>query len=90
VRGCATTAHFRLNLLGSPGLTILGAPYQFYPPAVGQFRGGSDRTAFAPLGLLAGGLAVQVPGLALGSWLALAGELLATVPALPPWLPSWQ
>ncbi|WP_435345874.1 hypothetical protein [Haloarchaeobius sp. HRN-SO-5] len=78
------TSHLRLNLLGFLGLTILGVGYQFYPPAVGVYRGASDRTAYLSLGCLGGGLALQVVGLlapaqvalVLGRWLALAGALL--------------
>lgn len=56
-------AHWRLNLQGFLGLTIVGAAFQFYPPAVGEAPGASDRGALAAIGLLAGGLA----GVAVGS-----------------------
>lgn len=59
-------AHFRLNVLGFLGLTIVGVTYQFYPPAVGSLPGSSDRTALATLGLLGGGLGVEVVGLLAG------------------------
>lgn len=61
-----TTAHFRLNVLGFLGLTIVGIAYQFYPPAVGSFRGASDRTALASLVGLGGGLGVEVVGILTG------------------------
>lgn len=59
----ATTAHFRLNVLGLLGLSIVGVTYQFYPPAVGTFRGASDRSALAAIALIAVGLLVEVAGL---------------------------
>ena len=65
-------AHYRLNLLGFLGLTIVGVAYQFYPPAVGTFPGANDRTALASMGCLAAGLGVEVYG-------ALAGFDVATV-----------
>jgi len=52
--------HRRLNLFGLLGLSIIGAVYQFYPPAVCPWPGGSDRTALASLVLVAGGLALTV------------------------------
>lgn len=68
-------AHRRLNLLGFLGLTIAGVTYQFYPPAVGKHPLAGDRTAVAALGLLAGGLALQVGGLLGGaSAVVTAGE----------------
>jgi hypothetical protein len=63
VAGELVTAHRRLTLLGLLGLTIVGVSYQFYPPAVGTFRGAGDRTALAATALLAGGLLVEVAGL---------------------------
>ena len=66
-------AHRRLNLLGFVGLTIVGLAYQFYPPAVGTLPGSSDRTALTSIAALAGGLLVQVVGL------ATATPLLTTV-----------
>ena len=59
-------AHARLNLLGFLGLTIVGVTLHFYPPGAGRFRGAGDRTAFVALGLLVGGLSVEVVGLAGG------------------------
>lgn len=78
------TAHYRLNVLGFLGLTIVGIAYQFYPPNVGTFRGASDRTALASIVGLAGGLLVEVVGLiaefgaitTLGRAVGVAGALL--------------
>ncbi|WP_181691598.1 hypothetical protein [Natronomonas sp. LN261] len=50
-----TTLHFRLNVLGFLGLTVVGLAYQFYPPSVGEFPGSSERTAaLSILGICAG------------------------------------
>lgn len=74
--------HRRLNLLGFLGLTVVGLTFQFYPPAVGSLPGSSDRGAAAMLGLLAGGLAVEVVGLAVGlGAVTVAGRLLGLVGA---------
>ncbi|MFB6362211.1 MAG: hypothetical protein ABEH59_12940, partial [Halobacteriales archaeon] len=60
---------------GFLGLTIVGVTYQFYPPAVGEFRGASDRTALAVAGLLAASVAVEVVGLLTGAgWLITIGR----------------
>ncbi len=75
-------AHARLNLLGFLGLTVVGVTYQFYPPAVGQFPAGDDRTAYATVALLAGGLAVEAVGLLASVDAAvLAGEVAVLVGA---------
>jgi len=55
-------AHYRLNVLGFLGLTVVGVTYQFYPPAVGDFSGAGDRLALGSIGLLSVGLAVEVVG----------------------------
>jgi len=84
------TAHFRVNLVGFLGLTIVGVSYQFYPPTVGTFPGAGDRTAGLAIAAISTGLLVQVGGLigeiepavtagealALGGGLAHAGLLL--------------
>ncbi|MEF8757014.1 MAG: hypothetical protein V5A33_02145, partial [Halobacteriales archaeon] len=59
-------AHRQLNILGLLGLSIVGAAYQFYPPAVGPWRFSTDRTARVSIAALAGGLAVQSAGLIAG------------------------
>lgn len=77
-------AHFRLNLVGFLGLTIVGVAYQFYPPAVGTFPGAGDRAALASIWLVFGGLLVEVAGIAggrptvasLGQAVGLAGAIL--------------
>jgi hypothetical protein len=53
-------AHYRLNLLGFLGLTIVGVSYQFYPPTVGRFPGADDRLALATMGAIAVGLLLEV------------------------------
>ncbi|MFB6228070.1 MAG: hypothetical protein ABEH88_05735 [Halobacteriales archaeon] len=58
--------HVRLNLLGFLGLTIIGVAYQFYPPAVGTFRGASDRTALASIAAILAGLGIEAVGVLLG------------------------
>ena len=75
-------AHARLNLLGFLGLTVVGVTYQFYPPAVGEFRGASDRTALAVAGLIALGVTVEVVGHLVDlAALVTAGRTLALVGA---------
>lgn len=73
-------AHYRLNLLGFLGLTIVGVAYQFYPPGIGTFPGAGDRSALASLWCLAGGLGVEVGGLLAGvAGVAALGRLLTLV-----------
>ncbi|WP_340099293.1 hypothetical protein [Salinibaculum salinum] len=52
------TAHRHVNVYGLLGLSIVGAVYQFYPPAVCPWPGGNDRTALATIALVATGLLV--------------------------------
>jgi hypothetical protein len=75
-----TALRWRVNLFGLLGLSIVGAVYQCYPPALCPWPGGGDRTTLATVGLVAVGLAVV--GLApvttptartLGSMLTLLG-----------------
>lgn len=75
-------AHLRVNVYGLLGVTIVGVVYQFYPPAVGQWPGATDRTAVATIGALAAGVALAafLPVLSpasppVGHLLALAGAL---------------
>ncbi|WP_135853783.1 hypothetical protein [Halorussus salinus] len=78
-----TAVHFRLNVLGFLGLTIVGATYQFYPPTVGTFPGASDRTALASVALVAGGLLAELGGALAGVETGLlAGRASALVGAL--------
>lgn len=51
--------HRRLNLVGFLGVTIMGAAYQFYPPAVGTFPWAGDTVAGVSLGAVFAGLLVQ-------------------------------
>lgn len=77
------TAHFRLNILGFLGLTIVGLAYQFYPPSVGTFTGASNRTAAGSILGLASGLFLESYGYALdiGTIIGL-GQLLGLLGAL--------
>lgn len=68
-------AHRRLNLIGWLGLTIIGATYQFYPPAVGTLPGIGDRLAVASMIGIAGGLLVHLLAVAVSTPdLAIVGE----------------
>ncbi|WP_336327055.1 hypothetical protein [Halovenus sp. HT40] len=62
VTAARVAAHARLNLLGLLGLTIVGVSYQFYPPGVSSQPLVDDPTAYLALGLLGGGLLVEVGG----------------------------
>ncbi|QLH83082.1 hypothetical protein [Halosimplex pelagicum] len=76
-------AHYRLNLLGFLGLSILGVTFQFYPPTVGRFAGAGDRLALASMGLVAAGLVLELVGAAVPVALApTAGRTLALVGAV--------
>lgn len=73
-------AHWRLNVYGLLGLSIVGAVYQFYPPAICPRFGGSDRGALltialvgAGLGLVAGTSVLGIGGRPVGHALALCG-----------------
>ncbi|MEF8829407.1 MAG: hypothetical protein V5A49_10245 [Haloarcula sp.] len=57
------SAHYRAMLAGFLGLTVVGAAFQFYPPAVGVWHYADDRTALLSIGLLGGGLGMQLIGL---------------------------
>jgi hypothetical protein len=77
-------AHARLALLGFLGVAIVGASYQFYPPAVAAVSGIDDRVAAGAVGALSVGVFLEVGGLLggsealveLGRWLALFGAAL--------------
>ncbi|WP_436935974.1 hypothetical protein [Halovenus marina] len=70
-------AHLRVNLLGFLGLTIVGATYQFYPPAVSQYPGGTDRTAAASIAGMATGLSIETVARIVGHEpILLVGELV--------------
>ncbi|WP_435176152.1 hypothetical protein [Halorussus sp. AFM4] len=75
-------AHFRLNVLGFLGLTVVGATYQFYPPTVGTFPGASDRTALVSAALVGVGLLGELGGaLAAADGAVVAGRASALVGA---------
>lgn len=74
--------HFRLNLLGFLGLTIIGIAYQFYPPSVGTFWGASDRTAFASIATILAGLGIEAGGTLLFAPLETGGRLLTLLGTL--------
>jgi len=78
-----TVAHYRLNVLGFLGLTIVGVTYQFYPPTVGRFPGAGDRLALGSMALLGMGLSVEVAGaLATHSTVTTVGRIVSLVGAL--------
>ncbi len=80
VDAALATVHFRVNVLGFLGTTIVGLLFQFYPPAVGTRVGVSDRTARVALGAIAVGLLFEVvAGLAGESLLVLTGRGLELV-----------
>jgi hypothetical protein len=83
VSAALVSAHLRVNLLGFLGLTVVGLAYQFYPPAVGNLPGASDRTARVSVLALAGGLLAQAGGVTLSlSSLATLGQALTLGGAL--------
>jgi len=76
-------AHFRLNVLGLLGLSIVGVVSQFYPPAVGVLPHSGDRTALASIVALAAGLWVEAAGRLAGKdGIATAGLVVGFVGAL--------
>lgn len=78
VTAARVAAHARLNLLGLLGLTIVGVSYQFYPPGVSSQPLVDDRTAALALGLLGGGVLVEVGGTLSGLPMATTvGQVLA-------------
>lgn len=76
--GPLVVAHYRLNLLGFLGLTVVGVTYQFYPPTVGRFPWAGDRLALATIAGIAAGLAIEVAVASVGGSSGLDG-LPATV-----------
>ncbi|MFB6300313.1 MAG: hypothetical protein ABEH65_08650 [Halobacteriales archaeon] len=81
-----TIAHYRLNLLGFLGLSIVGVSFQFYPPGVGTLPAIDDRSALVAIGCLGGGLGLEVIGSVadlgllgrIGGGIALIGAVLYT------------
>ncbi|KAA9409065.1 hypothetical protein EGO51_04400 [Haloarcula hispanica] len=92
------TAHYRAMLAGFLGLTVVGAAFQFYPPAVGVWPYANDRTALVTIGLLGGGLGVQLLGLigrfgwiiSVGTAAGALGALLYTYLLLAAFARRWQ
>ena len=62
VTAARVAAHARLTLFGLLGLTIVGVSYQFYPPGVSSVPLVDGHTAYLALGLLGGGILVEVAG----------------------------
>lgn len=80
IDGSLAAAHYRSNLLGFLGLTIVGVMYQFYPPAVGSFYGASDRAAVFSILSIATGVVVEIGAHLSGvSALLVGGRALALV-----------
>jgi hypothetical protein len=78
-----TVLHRRLNVFGFLGLTIVGLLYQFYPPAVGTWRGAGDRLALATIATLALGVLVSALAPLLATPLVLAvGPITVTAAEL--------
>ncbi|WP_336357725.1 hypothetical protein [Haloarcula sp. CGMCC 1.6347] len=92
------SAHYRAMLAGFLGLTVVGAAFQFYPPAVGVWPGANDRTALLSIGLLGGGLGIQLIGLvgqfgrmtSVGTATGVLGALLYTYLLLAAFARRWQ
>ncbi len=92
------SAHYRAMLAGFLGLTVVGAAFQFYPPAVGVWPYTNDRTALVTIGLLGGGLGVQLLGLigrfgwiiSVGTAAGALGALLYTYLLLAAFARRWQ
>lgn len=80
VSGPLSTLHFRLNVLGFLGLTIIGLAYQFYPPSVGDFPGSTDRTALLSILGIGLGLVFYAAAVVVGfNELTTIGSLLTLV-----------
>jgi hypothetical protein len=85
-------------LAGFLGLTVAGAAFQFYPPAVGVWPHTDDRTALVSIGLLGSGLCMQILGLvgrisratAVGTAAGVLGGLLYTYLLLAAFACRWQ
>ncbi|NLV14978.1 hypothetical protein [Haloarcula argentinensis] len=91
-------AHYRVMLAGFLGLTVVGAAFQFYPPAVGIWPYADDRTALLSIGLLGGGLGMQLLGLigrfgwmrSVGTVTGVLGALVYTYLLLAAFARRWQ
>lgn len=83
VRPALLHVHFRVNVLGFLGLTIVGVAYQFYPPAVAKDRLSSDRTALLSIGSIGLGLLGEAIGIQYSlDAVILAGRMIALLGAL--------
>jgi hypothetical protein len=80
-----TPVHVQVNVFGLLGLTIVGVVYQFYPPAVAQWRGTGDRLALVSIAGLAVGLLGVVCSPLTAPPLARAGHALTTGSAAAYW-----
>ncbi len=56
------TIHYRLNLVGFLGLSIIGVTYRFYPPTIGNFFAAKKSTAIASVSLITIGLYMELFG----------------------------
>lgn len=74
--------HFRLNVFGLLGLSIVGVLYQFYPPAVSAWPGAGDRLALASIGVYALGLGLWALGAVVGEALVPVGGLTVGLAAV--------
>jgi hypothetical protein len=72
-------------VFGFLGLSIVGVLFQFYPPAVGAWPGGSDRTALAAIVTLAFGVGLAAAGPSVSPLVGQMGHLLGLVGALGVW-----
>ncbi|GGK70484.1 hypothetical protein [Haloarcula sebkhae] len=92
------SAHYRAMLAGFLGLTVVGAAFQFYPPAVGVWPYANNRTALVTIGLLGGGIGIQLLGLisrfgwiiSVGTAAGALGALLYTYLLLAAFARRWQ
>lgn len=71
--------HRRLNLVGFLGLTIVGAAYQFYPPAVGTLPLVGDRLGILSMAAVAVGLTLQLLGVTVSAPVVVTVGELAVV-----------
>ncbi|EMA01037.1 hypothetical protein SAMN05443574_101469 [Haloarcula vallismortis] len=92
------SAHYRAMLSGFLGLTVVGAAFQFYPPAVGVLPYADDRTALLSIALLGSGLGIQLLDLvgrfdwmkSVGTAAGVLGALLYTYLLIAAFARRWQ
>ncbi|MFC7133866.1 MULTISPECIES: hypothetical protein [Salinibaculum] len=80
-----TTVHFRVNVFGLLGLSIVGVVYQFYPPAVARWPAAGDRMAVASIAAIAGGLGIGAAAPLTSLPVGTAGAGLRTLGAVLFW-----